>query len=270
MVAIAVPVAAAAPATGPMPWTACGPRDAPAIVFVHGTRLSRRQWWPQLRRLSRRYRCVAIDLPGHGARAAEPFTMRAAREAVVAAIDAEVPSGRAVVAGLSLGGFVAIETAVHAPERVAGLVLAGCSAEPIGPLSASLRLLAAILERAPAGLLDRLNRAFFQIRYGQAIAAPLIEGGFWSAGGARALRSLRGRRYLERLGRLWTPVLIVNGALDPVFGPGGDPWAAACRRGRHVLLGRAMHLSNLDRPGPFADIVAGFVDEVARDAAAVA
>jgi pimeloyl-ACP methyl ester carboxylesterase len=266
MVAITAPAAAAVADT--TPWTACGPRDAPAIVFVHGTRLSRRQWWPQLRRLSDRYRCVALDLPGHGARAGEPFSLRAARDAVVAAIDAEVPSGRAVVVGLSLGGFVAIETAVAAPERVSGLVLAGCSAEPVGPLSAGLRMLAAILERAPAGPLDGLNRAFFRIRYGQAIACPIIEGGFWSAGGARALRSLRGRRYLDRLGRLWTPVLIVNGALDPVFGPGGDPWAAACRRGRHALLGHAMHLSNLDRPGPFAGLVAGFVDEVAHDAAA--
>ena len=78
---------------------------------------------------------------------------------------------------------------------------------------------------------------------------PIIAGGFWPVGGAQALRELLRTRFVERLGRLWTPVLVVNGALDPVFGPGGDPWAAACRRGRHVVLSRAMHLANLDRPG---------------------
>ncbi len=252
---------------GQHPWTAIGPRDAPAIVFIHGTRLTRRQWWPQLRRLGRRYRCVAIDLPGHGALADRPFSIRAACAAVEDAIETEAPSGRALLVGLSLGGYVAIEVAAAAPERVAGLVLAGCSAEPAGPLAVVLRLLALTLEHTPAPALDILNRGFFRLRYGDAITGPIIAGGFWSSGGARALRTLVGRRYLERLGRLWTPVLIVNGALDPVFGPGGDPWAAACRRGRHAIVPRAMHLSSLDRPGPFAELVAAFADEVASDPA---
>ena len=56
---------------------------------------------------------------------------------------------------------------------------------------------------------------------------------------------------------------MVNGALDPVFGPGGDPWAAACRRGRHVVIARAMHLASLDRPRAFSDIVAAFTDDPA-------
>ena len=57
-----------------------------------------------------------------------------------------------------------------------------------------------------------------------------------------------------------------EGALDPVFGPQGDYWAASCRSGRHVVLRRAMHLSNLDRPAAFAGAVAGFAERVARAA----
>lgn len=246
------------------PWTVAGPRGAPGIVFVHGTRLTRAQWRPQVRRLATRYRCVAIDLPAHGALSADPFSLEAASRAVVAAIDAEVPSGRAVVVGLSLGGYVAIEVAERYPGHVAGLVLAGCSAEPTGPLGALVRPLARLLERVPADSLDVLNRTFFRLRYRPSIAGPIIEGGFWSAGGAAALRALGRVRYLDRLGRLWTPVLVVNGALDPVFGPGGDSWAAACRRGRHAVIERAMHLSNLDRPAAFSAAVARFVDDVAE------
>jgi len=247
------------------PWTVSGPADAPAIAFIHGTRLNRRQWASQVRRLSARYRCIAIDLPGHGARTADAFTMESAVAAVIAAIDANVASRRAVLVGLSLGGYVAIEVAAAAPDRVAGLVLAGCSAEPVGPAAVGIRLLAAVLERAPARLLDTANRWYFRARYRRLIVDPLLAGGFGMAGGAQALRSLVGRPYLDRLSGLWTPVLVVNGALDPMFGPGGEPWAAACRRGRHAVLGRAMHLSNLDRPGPFAELVAGFVDEVELD-----
>ncbi len=246
------------------PWTAVGPRDAPAIVFVHATRLTRAQWSAQLRHLSGRYRIIALDLPGHGVRAAEPFSVEAAARAVADSIDAEAPSGRAVVVGLSLGGYVAIEAAAAYPERVAGLVLAGCSAEVVGGRAWPFRVLATILDAAPTPVLRALNDAFFTLRYPSRIAVPIVEGGYWPRAGAEAVRELIGRRFLDRLSRLWTPVLIVNGALDPVFGPGGSPWAAACRRGRHVMVPRAMHLSNLDRPRAFSALVGDFAAEAFR------
>ena len=245
-------------------WTAVGPRTATTIVFIHGTRLTRAQWLPQLRRMSASYRCVAVDLPGHGARAAEPFTIDGAVNAITSAIDAESASGRALVVGLSLGGYVAIETAEARPDRVLGLVLAGCSAEPIGPSSVPFRMFAALMERVPPRVLRVVNHTFFRTRYRRPISEPIIAGGFWSAGGAQALRTLIGRRYLERLGRLWTPVTIVNGAFDPVFGPGGEPWASTARRGRSVRIAWALHLSNLDRPKTFSRIVA----DAAEDAVA--
>jgi pimeloyl-ACP methyl ester carboxylesterase len=242
-------------------WTAVGPPGATAIVFIHGTRLTRAQWLPQLRLLSGTYRCVAIDLPGHGTRAAEPFTIESAVDAVGAAVEAEASSGRALLVGLSLGGFVAMDAAEAIPDRVLGLVLAGCSAEPAGPSSVPFRGFAALMERAPARLQRIVNLAFFRARYRPAVSQPIIEGGFWSEGGAQALRTLVGRRYLERLGRLWTPVTIVNGALDPVFGPGTEPWAFSARRGRHVIIPWALHLSNLDRPRTFSRVVAAAAED---------
>jgi len=251
-------------AGGPKAWTAVGPRDAQPIVFLHGTRLTRAQWYPQLRRLADRYRCIAVDLPGHGTQADEPFTIAAATRTICEAIESEAGGRPAVLVGLSLGGYIAIDAAEASPELVAGLVLAGCSAEPVGALSWPFRVLASILERAPGRALDAANRTFFRALYGGPTADGIVAGGFWSAGGAAALRTLVGRRYLDRLSRLWTRVLIVNGALDPVFGPQGDYWAGSCRQGRHVVLGRAVHLSNLDRPRAFSALVAGFADRVAR------
>ena len=70
-----------------------GPVEAPGIVFLHGTRLTRAQWRPQLRRLAGAYRCVAVDLPGHGVARRPPFTIEAATDLVRAAIEAEIPSG---------------------------------------------------------------------------------------------------------------------------------------------------------------------------------
>ena len=245
------------------PWTVLGPVDAPAIVFLHGTRLTRAMWYPQLRRLAGRYRCVAIDLPGHGLRAGEAFTLEAAVAAVAEAIKTEVPSRQAVLVGLSLGGYVAIETAEARPDLVAGLVLAGCSAEPTGPNAWPFRWLATAMERLPVWVMDGASGWFFRLRYPAGIAGPIGEAGFFVAAGARAVRSILGRPYLERLGRLWTPVLVVNGALDPVFGPQGAYWAGSCRAGRHVAIPRAMHLSNLDRPRAFSKLVADFIERTA-------
>ncbi len=243
-------------------WTAIGPADGPAIAFVHGTRLTRAQWGPQLRLLSGRFRCIAVDLPGHGALADVPFSREAAADAVATAIGAEAASGRAVVVGLSLGGYVAIDTAARRPDRVAGLVLAGCSAEPVGPGALPFTGLARVLDHMNRPSLDALNHAFFRARYPARIADPIVEGGFWPLGGAAALRAIVGGRYLDRLAWLWTPVLVVNGSLDPVFAPGGRAWASSCRRGRCAVIPRATHLSPLDRPRTFSRLVAEFATEV--------
>jgi pimeloyl-ACP methyl ester carboxylesterase len=206
---------------------------------------------------------VSLDLPGHGVRAGEPFTFEAAAAAVAEAIDAAVPSGRAVVVGLSLGGYVAIEAAERYPDRVAGLVLAGCTAEPRGGPGAVIRAAALAFERVSHGVLEAVNIAIFRVRYPRSIADPIIAGGFWWEGGAVALRALLERRFLDRLSRMWVPLLVVNGAFDFVFAPGGEAWADAARQGRSVVVRWAGHLVPMDRPATFAAHVATFTRSVA-------
>jgi pimeloyl-ACP methyl ester carboxylesterase len=194
----------------------------------------------------------------------QAFSRQLAADTVAASITAEARDERALVVGLSLGGYVAIDTAERHPERVAGLVLSGCSTELSGPMALPARALAWAFEHLPSAALDAGSRWFFRLRYPPSIADAVLEGGFWDEGGAQALRALNGGRYLERVAWLWTPVLVVNGALDPFFGPGGETMAASCRRGRHAVVQRAMHLAPLDRPRAFSLLVARFAEEVFR------
>jgi pimeloyl-ACP methyl ester carboxylesterase len=239
--------------------TAEGPPGAPAIVFLHGTRLSRAAWAAQLDALGDEFRVIAVDLPGHGGRAAELFTLDGAADLVSAVIGQEAAGGHAVVVGLSLGGYVAMALAAREPDRVRGLVLAGATAEPVGLRSIPYRALAMILDQFEGARLVRLNTWFFRTRYPPSIAEPIIAGGFWSKGGARAVRTLFGERFAPRLAAYPGPTLILNGEFDLLFRLSAGTFAAAARDARRARLQGALHLSNLDRPAVFSDAVRRFV-----------
>ncbi|MEX1172603.1 MAG: alpha/beta hydrolase [Chloroflexota bacterium] len=240
------------------PWDVAGPEDAPGIVFVHGTRLTRSMWRTQMTDLADAYRVVAVDLPGHGTRADETFSLDAAADVVAAAIR-DAAGGRAVVVGLSLGGYVGMHLAARDPGLVRGLVLSGATAEPVGWRSVPYQALALVLERVDARGLDALNRWFFRTRFPAAIADPIIAAGFWYRGGAAALRTIIGERFAPRLAAFDGPTLIVNGAYDVVFRLSAGTFARAARRPRRVRLGGAIHLANLDRPVGFGAAIRSFM-----------
>ncbi len=244
-------------------FTALGPTDAPAIVFIHGTRLSRGAWHPQLVGLAGGFRVVALDLPGHGALRDRPFGWEEAVAEILRVID-EAAGGRATLVGLSLGGYLAMDVAARAPERVAGLVIVGSSAEPGGLVGLGIDLLAASLTRIPDRTLDRFDRAFFRWRYPGPTADVLRAGGFAHAAAVAGLRELRPRRFGRLLAAYPGPILILNGALDLPFRLSARRFGRSARDSRVAVIRGATHLANLDRPSAFSSAVARFVAEVAR------
>jgi pimeloyl-ACP methyl ester carboxylesterase len=239
-----------------------GPAEGPPILFIHATRLTRAMWAPQVQRLSSAYRIITVDLPGHGTRAADRFTLDAAADVVVETID-DAADGRAIVVGLSLGGYVAMHVAARTPDRVRGLVIAGATAEPVGLRALPFHALAMIFSTFDGHGIDALNRWFFEARFEPAIAGPIIRGGFWPGGGAEALRCLIGHEFKPSLAAYGGPCLILNGWWDATFRLDQRGFAAAARDARSLLLAGALHLSNLERPGEFSDAVRRFVDDLA-------
>lgn len=238
--------------------TAAGPIGATAIVFLHGVRLTRSAWAAQLDGLSDDYRTIAIDLPAHGTRAGDAFTLDGAADLVAATIHEHAADRRAIVVGLSLGGYVAMVVGARHPALVRGLVLAGATAEPVGATSLPYRILAEILERFEGPSLRALNTWFFRTRYPPEIAEPIVAGGFWSDGGAHALRTLLGQRFAPRLARYPGPTLILNGEWDLLFRMSAGRFAAAAKDAHRVRLPGALHLSNLDQPDAFNAAVRRF------------
>ena len=89
------------------------------VVFVHGLTFSRRTWEPLLDRLAGRFRCVAVDLPGHGESAGLPSSMEEAGYRVHELVT-DLGIERPVVVGHSMGGIEATMYAANFP--VCGVV----------------------------------------------------------------------------------------------------------------------------------------------------
>lgn len=238
-----------------------GPPGAPVIVFIHGTSLTKAFWRAVATRLADTYRCVSVDLPGHGALADQPFTLEAAADVVEAALDAE-GTRRAVLVGLSLGGYVAISAAARTPGRVRGLVLAGSTAEPSGPAAAAFRLFAWALGALPRRPFDALNAWFFRHRYPPEIAEPLVSGGYWSRGGAAAVGTLQDVQFRDRLLAYGGPVFVLNGDLDLIFRLGERSFLRGVPNVTRRILRWTTHHAPLDRPDAFAGAVRRFVERL--------
>ena len=101
------------------------------LLLVHGFPLDRRLWAAQAGAFANMTRVITPDLRGHGRSqiVPGPFTMEQHADDLAALLD-HLRVRRAVVAGLSMGGYVAFAFWRRYPERVRGLILADTRAEP--------------------------------------------------------------------------------------------------------------------------------------------
>lgn len=243
-----------------------------AVVFVHAFPLDRRMWEAQARAAeSLGWTAVTPDLPGFGGRPpAGPDLAGWARE-VLAECDRR-GIGRAVFAGLSMGGYVVFRVAALAPERVAGLVLADTRAAADAPaarerrtaLAARVRAegVAFLAEEVLPSLLGETSRRerpdlVADVRHRILAANP--------EGVARALLAMRDRPdSTPLLSALRVPALVLAGAEDTLTPPDESrSLAASLPDARFRGIPAAGHLSNLENPEAFNAVLAEFLGELA-------
>jgi pimeloyl-ACP methyl ester carboxylesterase len=104
---------------------ASGPKDAPALVLLHGYMASSTMWAPNMAALSRDYRVYAVDLMGQPGKtvSTQPITSRADFAAWLTGLFDTLAIDKAFLVGMSHGGWVALNYALAAPERVHKLAL---------------------------------------------------------------------------------------------------------------------------------------------------
>jgi pimeloyl-ACP methyl ester carboxylesterase len=200
-----------------------------AFVCLHGLADTRAIFRPLAPGLARLGRVVLVDQRGHGESDAPsgPYARVDLARDVVAVLDG-LGLGRAILVGHSMGGVVALATALAHPERVAGLVLLGTTGQCSARIAEWYERIASAGERAG---LDGIRREIYGERSRRAIDGD-------AAGLARMVRmlaSLHSDPLTPKLGALRCPALLVVGEKDPM-GPKASALLADAIPGAELLV----------------------------------
>jgi 3-oxoadipate enol-lactonase len=247
----------------------------PAVLFVHGFPFDSSMWEPQIPvTIDCGRRAVVPDLLGFG-RSDVPVERSAYsidRYAdLVAALISDLGLGRVVVAGLSMGGYIALAVARRHPDVLAGLVLADTRADPDTPEGRQTRTdnQTVVEEKGDVtplvdGLLERIlaegspHHAEARLRLSDVMRATA------PAGWIGALEAMKNRRdQTDLLPTISVPTLVVvgeNDALVPV--DVAERMAKAIPGARLEVVPGAGHVANLESPEVFNRVFADFLSTV--------
>lgn len=187
----------------------------PQVVLVHGIRTSATMWRAQLAHLEAAgVPATAVDLPGHGTRMNEDFTLHEALHTIDAAVREAAAEGPVLLVGHSMGGLLSLAYAGgEEPPPVTALIAASCSALPRGAALRTYRLLAGAVDALPGRgmwLTERVLDATIPME----TRADFGAGGYALDAQDAALRSLAALDIARSVARIRIPLWFVNGQFD--------------------------------------------------------
>ncbi|MEW2460357.1 MULTISPECIES: alpha/beta fold hydrolase [Microbacterium] len=225
-------------------------------VLVHGIRTSATMWRSQVAYLEEHgHPVTALDLPGHGSRMAEDFTLHEALHTIDAAVRAAAERGPVLLVGHSMGGLLSLAYTGGAERPpVAGLVAAACTSLPQGAGLRAYRLFARAVDSLP-------DRGLWLTRQMLAATIPAENRADFQAGGYAldmqdtALRSLAALDVAAAVPRIDVPLWFVNGQYDqlrlnePLF-------RRLAPHAELIVVPRTTHLVTAMRPRVFNAVLA--------------
>jgi pimeloyl-ACP methyl ester carboxylesterase len=232
--------------------------DRPPLLLSHGFSAGGEMWERNVGPLCRDRQVLSWDMRGHArsdspASAAEYGVERSVEDMLMLLEVLQV--SRAVLCGMSLGGFLSLAFHAHHPQRVAALILVGTG--PGFRREESRREWNAFAERTAAGLerdgLAALPSSREAARHSNALGL---------AHTARLVIAQRDAHVIDSLGGIAVPTLVVVGALDANFLSAAEYMAAKIPGARKVVLGGVGHAANIEAAGAFNAAVRHFLEEL--------
>jgi pimeloyl-ACP methyl ester carboxylesterase len=234
--------------------------SGPAVLLSHGYSASARMWSGQFDALADSYHVIGWDMRGHDRSDSPDDPALYSHELTVGDMAAVLDAckvDRAVIGGLSLGGFMSLAFRLAHRDRTSALMLFDT-----GPGYKK--------DDGRAGwnrIADSMARAYE--KHGLAAAGSSAEVSVArhrsAAGLAHAARGMLAQKdgsVIESLAEIRVPTLVLVGENDKQFRPSADYMAAKIPGAEKVVLERAGHAANIDRPAAFNAAVRAFLDRV--------
>ncbi|MES2900294.1 MAG: alpha/beta hydrolase [Pseudomonadota bacterium] len=236
----------------------------PVVILIHGAGLNGASWNPVRRAIDPRVRLLTPDLPGHGARIAEPFTLEAAAATVVDAVRS-TNGAPVVVGGDSLGGYTSMAAAAALPsEQLKGMVLSGCSTNVIGARAMLPFLMKKFSSQVMALLLNQrqtekaLTKKLREFGISEPDIAAMMDAKMNPWVLPQAVDALRGVDFRAKVAAMPQPILLVNGGKDAVCMRQEQDFFAAAQTPQRYIFDDTDHGVSLLRSADFAAMVNRF------------
>eukprot|EP01037_Dinobryon_pediforme_P020508 gene20508-21152_t len=199
-------------------WKVEGDPANPPLVLLNSIGTDMDLWDAALPALRRRFSLLRLDTRGHGASEVPDgdYAMATLAGDVAAAMDAAKVTA-AAVAGISLGGMIAMQLALDAPERVAGLALV-CTSATMDQAAWTARV-EKVRSDGIAGIVDLAMSRFLSpdfVAERPEVAATIRRGllAMDSAGYAGCAAAIRDMTLVDRLGEIARPTIVISGDRD--------------------------------------------------------
>jgi 3-oxoadipate enol-lactonase len=253
-------------------WSDDGVAKGTAVIFIHGFPFNRSMWKPQVEALAKTHRVVTFDVRGHGQSDAGDgqYSIEFFVDDLIAGMD-RLKIERAVVCGLSMGGYVALRAVERHPERFKALVLCDTKSEADGNEAKTKR--AAAVRSVKKDGVRAFADGFVKSVLGEntlKTKPELVESVLAmiransALGIAGTLLALAARTdTTAALAKFTLPALILVGEEDKLTPPANSEAMARSlpTATLHVIPGAA-HLSNLENPDAFNERLLGFLKTV--------
>jgi 3-oxoadipate enol-lactonase len=239
----------------------------PVLLFVHAYTCNLTLWDGMVARFAPDYRCLALDLPGHGQ--SEPndnaSDMGFLAESAVAVLD-EADVERAHVCGLSIGGMIGQHLGLSHGDRLHSLVLA-CTTGRLPAEAVALwdgRLEKVTTKGLWAQIEESIERWYGDgviEGFGPAELDPVARmiAGTSVAGAVSCGLAVKAHDVLDRLGAISTPTLVIGADRDLSFPPEHPKALAEAIPGAQLaMLENAGHLAPVQVPDAFEAAMRGF------------
>ncbi len=242
------------------------------VIFIHGFPFDKSSWYPQMEYLSDEFRVISYDIRGFGKSTAgkENESIDLFADDLINFMDA-LSIRKAIVCGLSMGGYILLNAISRHPERFYAIVLSDtqCNADDEAGKQKRIETISHVLAGGFQSFADEFVKKIFcsdtlktKPELVKGILKTILSTSTITV--TKTLNALANRSdTCNSLQQISVPALIICGSEDIITPPIKSEFLNNSIRGSRIhFIDKAGHLSNLEQPEEFNNHLINFISAV--------